>query len=806
MTQLRPDTSPDTRHDNPPTHRPDLRLAPAAGAAWLAAWVTLSFPTAALVTAVPIVVAALLLLHRRCHLVLAAALLCAVTASGAAGLRLLAMHEGPVGELAKAGAAVTVDLLVGADPRRYPPNSAAGRRSEVTLVRARVERVTARGGTTRIRTPVLVIVSGAAGDDWASVVPGDRLRASGVLGRPREGDTVAAVFIARGPPQLPGELGRIRAGAEALRAGLRQAVHHLPPEERGLLPGLVVGDTSRLPVTLEEDFRATGMTHLITVSGANVAIVAGVVLYTGRWLGLGARAGPLVAGIAMAGFVVLARAEPSVVRATAMGAIALVAIALGRRRIGMPALCAAVLGLLLFDPWLARSYGFALSALATAGLLLLVPPIAGSLSQWRLPGPGWALPLPLAQAVAVPVAAQLACAPVIVMLTGKISLVAIPANLLAAPAVAPATVLGVLAAVTAPVSPAVAQALGTVGGLPAWWLVTLAQTGARMPGGALSWPRGAGGAAALVGLLLLLVMAGPPARALRQRVGTVRAVAFGAAILVASQAAPGIAVLAGVSAWPPKDWIMVACDVGQGDTLVLSTGEGSAVVVDAGPDPDAADRCLRDLGVDQVALVMLTHLHADHVDGVPGVLRGRTVTEIQLGPIDEPPEQAARVRRWASEAGVPVRRVRWGEKRAAGGLSWEVLWPARVVDAGSAPNNASIVVLAESAGLRFLLTGDVETEAQSAMLARIRPDLLGGVDVLKVPHHGSALQDPALFGAVRPRAAVVSVAADNDYGHPAPRTMQALTDLGAVVGRTDRDGDVAVLGPADALRLVPRAG
>ena len=377
--------------------------------------------------------------------------------------------------------------------------------------------------------------------------------------------------------------------------------------------------------------------------------------------------------------------------------------------------------------------------------------------------------------------------------------------MLAAPAVAPATILGVLAAITAPLSPPVAQVLGTLGGLPAWWIVTLAQTGSKVPGGTLTWPDGPGGAAALVGALLLVVVVGPPlVTGVRRRVGDGPAGVGAVAVLVGLLVLPAPGFLPGFSAWPPRGWVMVACDVGQGDALVLSTGGAGAVVIDAGPDPDSVDRCLRDLDVEHVALLVLTHPHADHVDGVPGVLRGRRVAEIQLGPLDEPPEQAARVRQWAARADIPVRRVRWGEQRATGGLRWEVLWPARVIDAGSPANNASIVVLAESGGLRMLLTGDVETEAQAAMLARIRSDRVAGIDVLKVPHHGSSRQDPALLATLRPRAAVVSVGADNDYGHPAPRLMRALTERGAVVGRTDRDGDIAVVGPADALRLVPR--
>jgi competence protein ComEC len=262
-------------------------------------------------------------------------------------------------------------------------------------------------------------------------------------------------------------------------------------------------------------------------------------------------------------------------------------------------------------------------------------------------------------------------------------------------------------------------------------------------------------------------------------------------------------VWAGSPGWPPTGWVMVACDVGQGDALVLDVGPGTAVVVDAGPDPRLVDGCLRDLGVTTVPLLLLTHFHADHVEGVPGVLRGRHVGQVEVGPYDEPAEERARVLAWTSAAHVPVRQVTVGERVVMGPLRWTVLWPARVIEEDSVPNNASIVLLLRSRGLSLLLTGDVEPPAQEALAARweARP-----VDVLKVPHHGSAYQDPALIRALRPRVAVISVGANNDYGHPAPRTIRLLLGTGARVERTDQDGDVAVVSGPSGLRVVTSDG
>jgi competence protein ComEC len=214
------------------------------------------------------------------------------------------------------------------------------------------------------------------------------------------------------------------------------------------------------------------------------------------------------------------------------------------------------------------------------------------------------------------------------------------------------------------------------------------------------------------------------------------------------------------------------------------------------------DRCLRRLDVRRVPLVLLTHLHADHVEGLPGVLRHRSVGQVELGPYGEPADELGRVRAWAAAARVPLRQAVVGERVVVGPLEWQVLWPQRVITGeGSVPNNASVVTLAEARGVSMLLTGDVEPAAQRGLLARWPA---GPVDVLKVPHHGSAYQAPELLRALRPRVALVSVGAGNDYGHPAPGTLRALVAAGAVVGRTDRDGDLAVVADGDGPRLVPR--
>ncbi|WP_406492887.1 ComEC/Rec2 family competence protein [Streptomyces sp. NBC_01604] len=831
----------------------DLRLVPPALAAWATAalmldasprWVTG-------LAVVCLVVAGVLLvsLWARVRTVrvrvawprasAAAVLLCVGAAAVSAGLHGADLRRGPVPELAREYATVTAEVEVTSDPRLTRPRIRGNHAAPVSvLINAEVRRVEAvRGAPVATRTPVLLIVDvgsrsgrpvvGASGSrlsgapldgtsagsrpdgegaqaspdgpgrsPWLGLLPSTRLRVTARLAPAAvSGDRFAAVLRVRGraAPEVVEEPSAAQRFAGRLRAGLREATDGLSADARALLPGLVVGDTARITPELDEAFKETDLAHTLAVSGSNLTIILALLIGPpglaqlaerrglAPRLGISLRTTALLGGVLTLAFVVVCRPDPSVLRAAACGAVALLALATGRRRSLIPALATAVLLLVLYDPWLARSYGFLLSVLATGALLTLAP-------RWSLALRRRRVPPRLAEALAAAAAAQALCAPVVAVLSARVSLVAVPCNLLVEFAVAPATVLGFAALATAPVVMPVAKGLAWCASWPAEWIAEIARTGASLPGGGVDWPDTWAGAALLLLVTVVVLLVG------RRLLGHpwLCAACGLLALLAVVQPPPLTRVITG---WPPPGWRMAMCDVGQGDATVLAAGEGTGVVVDAGPDPALVDHCLRTLGITRIPLVVLTHFHADHVAGLPGVLRGRSVGAIETTAYEEPVDQAEFVRREAAARRIPVTRGMAGEQRRTGALSWEVLWPPpRPAPEPEGPNDASVALLVRSAGLRFLLLGDLEPPAQQALLRSPAGARLGGVDVLKVAHHGSAYQDPELIRRVAPRLALISCGADNPYGHPAPSTVAALRAGGAVVLRTDRDGALAVAG------------
>ncbi len=631
--------------------------------------------------------------------------------------------------------------------------------------------------------PAMTVTVMASGVDWSALVPGSRVSLGGLL-TPDTYSVLPGVTIkARSGPILVRTAPWWQRTADSIRRQLSANAAQLSGDAAGLLPGLVVGNTDAITPALQADAKVTGLTHLLAVSGSHFALLCGLAVLLLR--AAGPRWAAAGGAMVLVGLVVLVGPGASVLRAAVMGSIGLLAMSTGRNRSALPALAAATVCLLLYDPTLSRSVGFALSVLATGGLILLAPLWSKALQRRRVPA-GWA------DLLAVPAAAFVTTMPVITALSGAISLASVPANLLAAVVVGPALIIGVGSALAGPWWPPAAHAMARADQPLLNWIALVAHRLARWNSASLPWPATAPGVLALAGLLVGGLLA------LRQRKlrALLLAVIVGAGVILV----PAQVISVG---WPPPGWLLTACEVGQGDGMVLSTGEpGIGVVVDAGPDPALIDACLDRLQIATIPLVVLTHLHADHVDGLSGVLQGRSVGAIGVGPDRDGVAAWRTVNELAAARGVPVvglpRGTRWG----SGGLTIEVLGPDgpfRGTD--SDENNDSVVLMAGIQGVRILMTGDVQNEAQQQLLNN-RVDLRA--DVFEQPHHGSAKVLPAFVSAVHPTVSVIGVGRDNDYGQPSPKALAQLTALGSIVLRTDLDGDATVCVTDGRLSAVTR--
>ncbi len=750
----------------------DLRMAPLAITAWGAAWLgTWGGHAGIAAGGASVMVGLAAAALRRSALLLAVAMVTAVVGS-AGTVASYRIRHGPVAMLATHRAAVSADLEIRADPHWI---AATGVRPGAAVIRTAMVRIEGRGGAWLVRAPVLLVVSGPELGQWFEIPVGTRLAVEGRLDRPDRGSDLAAVMRVRGSPvvvEAPSPGLRL---VEQVRDGLREAVADRRQEPRALVPALVLGDTSELDAELAQDFQATGLAHLTAVSGANLTLLLAFLLTVARWVGVRGWWLRLVGLAGVLTFVALCRTEPSVLRAAAMGLVALAALGSGSRTAGVRNLAVASMILLLADPFLSRSIGFALSVLACAGIVWWARSWTVVMNRW--------LPMIIAESIAVPLAAQLATIPLLLAISERVSVAGLVANALAGPFVGPATVLGFAAAGASLISGTLAAVFGFGAAWSAQVIIWIATVGSQLPGSewhlsvtplTLAW---VGICSLLLGVSMAYVLSRPWLSLL---LAAVMIICLGGA-----PRQPG---------WPPRDWVMVACDVGQGDGLAVRTGRrGSAIVVDSGPEPAAMRACLDRLGIRRVPLLIITHFHADHVAGLTGVLRHRRVGQLWLSPLAAPGPLTALISHHAAQQRIPVNAPLTGTRASVEEAKLQVYGPvdhaAADQDESSRQNDSSLVIMVEVRGIRLLLTGDVEPPGQQAILAT-GADLRA--DVLKIPHHGSAQQDPAFFAATHARLAIASAGVDNDYGHPAPRTVQLARSTGMTVLRTDQEGSVAV--------------
>jgi competence protein ComEC len=627
----------------------------------------------------------------------------------------------------------------------------------------RLLQFTAHDKTFDLRTPVRVLTKSAI-----QLLPGQTIAGTATVLKSKE-SRVAALFIVNGAITIQTEPSSWAAGLGAIREGLRE--NSGDGDAGALIPGMVLGDTSKQSPEFKEAMKRSGLTHLVAVSGANFAIVSTFVLWCMQFLIRRKNLRIIATAIALACFIALVRPSPSVLRAAAMAAV-LLSAQLGKRGSdSLPALGFAICAVVLGDPWQSRDAGFALSVLATAGLLLLAPRIVEKLPTHKK----------LAGALAPPIAAIVFCSPILVSLSGYLSPMSIIANLLAAPAVAIITVLGFIAALVSPFAPWLTQFIIFFIRFPAGFITGIAHWVAAFP--VLTIHNGLIGFA-LVALILTGLFLFK--KSWKQSV---------AVLLIV------ILTLGWIQRWPAGDWQVAQCDVGQGDSLVVNLGAHRAIVIDVGPDSVAEDKCLKNLGIKEIPLLILSHFHADHVSGLPGLLKGRSVQQVWISNNLEPELQSSVALNSLKKSQIV--EVQKGLTAQVGQVRLKVLWPeatTRVFEElpgeGSAINNSSIAVIAQTSDWSLFSAGDLEPPAQHELI-----NLVGPVDIYKLCHHGSKYQDEGLMKALSAQIALISVGAKNPYGHPAQESIDSLTRLGTQVFRTDTDGAIAVTAKSHHLRV-----
>jgi competence protein ComEC len=674
---------------------------------------------------------------------------------------------------------------------------------------------------------------------YPPLVPGDRIAFEGSLEPVRDDGSEFAGYLRSIDARLTVRVrevtlldpdGGVLSAVEGIRRLADEALARVVPEPMaGLASAILVGRRDRVGREVSDAFTTTGLSHVVAISGWNIALIGAVVGSLLAMLGLGRRQRTFAIVAALAGFTLLAGGGASVVRAAVMGGVVLVARETGRPGSAAAALGVATWGLLVLDPAMATDIGFQLSVAATAGLLAWSGRITERLQGAR-PGRvrGW-----LAASLGVSLAAQAATLPLVLYHFGRLSLVSPLANLVVAPIVAPAMlvasvclVAGLLVGLGAPALLAAPFAL--LGWVVLGAMVGVAGIFAAMPFASVELPPLV--ASALAGCLALGVLAatrrsgvspsrGPdqpvpharsaPAPPGRRGIVSLAWVAGLVTIVV------GSAVLVRVAHRDAR-LVVTALDVGQGDSILVEGPRGGRLLLDGGPDPDRLLTVL-DRHVPpwdrRIDLVILTHPHEDHVAGLALLLERYRVAGIaENGMLGSGPGDTAFRERLAT-MGITTSRLAAGDRLSFDGIRAEVRWPiaqdvpTRSPSDGRRVNDTSVVLDLRFGQRRVLLTGDIEDDVDPRLLAMGIASGDRPLDVLKVAHHGSgSATSDAWLDALRPRVALVSAGSGNRYGHPAPRTMRRLDARGVRVLRTDLDGDLEVSTDGRDLRLATSGG
>lgn len=556
-----------------------------------------------------------------------------------------------------------------------------------------------------------------------------------------------------------GSAGRIRGWAYRTRVNVNQiertgwggslplhlgnAVRHrvidqLAPfdDGRALLAGFLIGETSELDPADIEAMRLSGLSHFVAVSGSNVALFLLLLSLAAGPLALNPKRRALIGLLGLPVYAAATRFEPSVLRASVMAGIALAGQLFGLVLEAWQLLAVAVSVLVVLDPSITANIGFQLSVAATAGVMVG--------ARWPV-GHGR-----IARALAVALGAQFGVAPILILHFGTVPLFSPLINLVAAPLVTVATLVGAVGA----------AGFGWLTGFAALFaelVLMLARTGSSLP--QVGWVAMAG---LMVASTLALVM--PRSRLV---------LSIGVAVLA-------VVTLIGAGRTLPDPGVVVL-DIGQGDAILVHGGGGRVMLIDGGPDPIALLAKLREYRVTSIDVVVLSHVHADHVTGLTGLLGKIQIGEVWVASGRHQTPAFRQFDQTLSAAGQYTRTPVVGETIWLGAIEVTVHGPRRRY---ASPNDESIVLTLAGPTRTMLMTGDIEVVAQRE-LSELR------ANVLKVPHQGAATSDPEWLLGVGADTAIISVG-PNQFGHPAPWVVDLFEGSNTDLFRTDLDGDVAV--------------
>lgn len=545
---------------------------------------------------------------------------------------------------------------------------------------------------------------------------------------------------------------------------------HLPRKDAGLLNGVVLGDTSSIDEDLDEMFRITGLTHILAASGINIALVLGALWPLLRFLRLRARAQVLVLVAFAAFYTLISGMSPSISRAFLMSTIMLTAWLLGKETNIAASLAAAALVLLIADPFVLYDIGFQLSFAATASLIAFTPDVD------RLMG---GVPKSLRSALSVTLAAQIGVLPIIVYYFGQVSAISLVANLIIIPLAASALVLGMVVLPIEAVAPLLAEPVYLILSVNLKAMIYGTDLLSKAPGASVFL--GQPSLIEVAVFYIVIAVGGLFLRRIKLRLRLVHVV-----IILVAVSATSVWWQVGRSLAPSQPEVTFF-DVGQGDSAMLTTPDGTRLLIDTGPDPGIIKRKIEKRGVVKIDALLISHAHSDHIGGARKLLDTVSVGSLFYPAGLKGEKSCVSLLSYAGKKGIKCVPVENGDILHLGKFMEIDTLYADIADTG---NDESAVVIVKYGRLSMLFTGDAGEDIEQKLITEGKNI---DVDILKVGHHGSATASTRDFlRTVTPAVSVISVGKNNMYGHPARSTIGRLLASGSKIYRTDRDGDVTI--------------